>query len=488
MGNLKSISWKELVFLLILACFTGLFRMQSLHLPLDREEGTIAYMAKNMSQTVMPYRDIFDYRPPLIYSVYKAAFSIFGTDTDAIRYFTTIYIIFIILLLYMLARSVSSLSFYAMLATLIYSVYMNNYMMQGLGSYPEIFAQFPVLASLFFAAEAEKGYEHISFFISGFFAAAALAMDPGTIFFILAPALYIVFYLKKERLFSLAWYLAGFTALIFLVFSWLLYRGILREFINSVIMFGSFFAVNSVRGEAGELIKLGAGMFTSQNILPLAGIIYTGVSSFRKKEPAFCGILSMTFITLLAGVMIFRGLYPHYYLILTAIMPLAAALLLRDIFVWVKKKTSSASIAAVLMGALITVIIIFQAVIMKAPDYLRTGRYTIEYYYNVSAAADMINSDSGGVVRDKYFLFAWPNMPDLYFMTGAQAATKYIYSYPLGYFAGDRDAVTGVLFNHTPVWVVLEKGTYAAFQAFLDNYYRKVMDTPTITVYRNLVK
>jgi hypothetical protein len=140
------------------------------------------------------------------------------------------------------------------------------------------------------------------------------------------------------------------------------------------------------------------------------------------------------------------------------------------------------------MGALITVIIIFQAVIMKAPDYLRTGRYTIEYYYNVSAAADMINSDSGGVVRDKYFLFAWPNMPDLYFMTGAQAATKYIYSYPLGYFAGDRDAVTGVLFNHTPVWVVLEKGTYAAFQAFLDNYYRKVMDTPTITVYRNLVK
>jgi 4-amino-4-deoxy-L-arabinose transferase-like glycosyltransferase len=488
MENLKRISWKELVFLLILASFTGLFRIQSLHLPLDREEGTIAYMAKNMSQTVLPYRDIFDYRPPLIYSVYKAAFSIFGTDTDAIRYFTAIYIFFIIFLLYMLARGVSGSAFYAMLTTLFYSVYMNNYMMQGLGSYPEIFAQFPVLASLFFAAEAEKGYEHISLFISGFFAAAALAMDPSTVFFMFAPALYIVFYLKKKRFFSLAWYSVGYTALIFLVFSWLLYRGIFLEFIKSVIMFGSFFAVNSVRGEAAELIKLGSGMFASQNILPLAGIIYTGARAFRKKDSHFSGILFISFITLLAGVMIFRGIYPHYYLILMSVMPLAAALLLRDIFVWVKKETSSASLAAMLAGVLITGSILFQAVIMKAPDYLKTGRYTIEYYYSVGAAAEMINSDSGGVVRDKYFLFAWPNMPDLYFMTGAQAATKYIYSYPLGYFAGDRDAVTGVLFNHTPVWVVLEKGTYAAFQAFLDNYYRKVMDTPTITVYRNLMK
>jgi hypothetical protein len=44
------------------------------------------------------------------------------------------------------------------------------------------------------------------------------------------------------------------------------------------------------------------------------------------------------------------------------------------------------------------------------------------------------------------------------------------------------------LFNDRPVWAVLEKGKYKAFQAFLDNYYRKEMETETIAVYRNILK
>lgn len=488
MANSGRIYWKELIFLLVLASFIGFFRWQSLELPMDRDEGTIAYMAKNMSAASLPYKDIFDYRPPLIYHIYKTAFSIFGTSADGIRYFTMLYVIFTALLVYMLARSVSASAFYAMLSSLFYTVFLHNYMMQGLGSYPEMFAQFPILASILFAMTKEKDYEHVSFFLSGFLAATALAIDTTAIFFILAPALYCIFFCGKKRWNSLIWYLAGFLTLIFLAFNWLLYKGVLKEFFDDVISYGTYFIINGVHDSSFVIIKLGMGMFTLQNIVLIAGVLYTGVKAFRRSAAGYYMFLSAAFVTLFSGVMLFRGIYPHYYLILIPVMSLATAVMIKDAVLFMKKISGSKAAMAAATAAVLTAIITFQFFIMKALPYARSGRYTINYYFDLKAAAAMINGSSEGVVRGKNFLFGWPNMPEMYFMTGATAATKYVYSYPLELYKHDRDSVTGVLFNDRPVWAVLEKGKYKAFQAFLDNYYRKEMETETIAVYRNILK
>ncbi|MGD0565803.1 MAG: hypothetical protein ABSA34_00545, partial [Candidatus Goldiibacteriota bacterium] len=407
---------------------------------------------------------------------------------DSIRYFTMLYVFFTALLVYMLARSVSASAFYAMLSSLFYTVFLNNYMLQGLGSYPQIFAQFPILASILFAVQDEKGYEHVNFFISGFFAAAALAVDTTAIFFILAPASYIFLYCGKKKGHCLTWFLAGFFSLIAAVSGWLLYKGIAREFFDSVIAYGAYFAASGVQFSAFTIIKLGAGMFVMQNIILLAGTLYAGVLALKKPSSGYNAMLFISFVVLFSGVMLFKALYPHYYLILTPVMALAAAELIKDAALRLKKMWKSALPAAAAAGVIICGIMVFQYYIMKTDLYLKTGRLTIDYYYDLQAAGRLINSSSDGIERDKYFLFAWPNMPELYFMTGSQAATKYIYSYPLELYKQDRDSVTGVLFNHRPVWAVLERGKYNAFQAYLDNYYRKEMETGTIAVYRSLLK
>jgi hypothetical protein len=361
-------------------------------------------------------------------------------------------------------------------------------MMQGLGSYPEMFAQFPILASILFAMTKEKDYEHVSFFLSGFLAATALAIDTTAIFFILAPALYCIFFCGKKRWNSLIWYLAGFLTLIFLAFNWLLYKGVLKEFFDDVISYGTYFIINGVHDSSFVIIKLGMGMFTLQNIVLIAGVLYTGVKAFRRSAAGYYMFLSAAFVTLFSGVMLFRGIYPHYYLILIPVMSLATAVMIKDAVLFMKKISGSKAAMAAATAAVLTAIITFQFFIMKALPYARSGRYTINYYFDLKAAAAMINGSSEGVVRGKNFLFGWPNMPEMYFMTGATAATKYVYSYPLELYKHDRDSVTGVLFNDRPVWAVLEKGKYKAFQAFLDNYYRKEMETETIAVYRNILK
>ena len=120
MAEKDFIKKKELLFIFILMVFTVLFRAQGAHMPFDTNEGSFAYAAAQMSQGQILYKNIFEHRPPVIMSIYKAAFSMFGQSIEAIRTFTTIYIIAVMLLIYMLARAVWRSAFISMLAAFFY--------------------------------------------------------------------------------------------------------------------------------------------------------------------------------------------------------------------------------------------------------------------------------------------------------------------------------------------------------------------------------
>jgi 4-amino-4-deoxy-L-arabinose transferase-like glycosyltransferase len=57
----------------------------SLHYPFGRDQSVFAYVAQTMQHGGLPYRDVWDLKPPGIYAVYRAILALFGTSMTAVR-------------------------------------------------------------------------------------------------------------------------------------------------------------------------------------------------------------------------------------------------------------------------------------------------------------------------------------------------------------------------------------------------------------------
>lgn len=90
-------SW--LFFLVIIAAFS--LRIPSLSLPLDRDEGTYAYIGWSwLEKGRIPYKDVFDHKPPLPYLVYGLLSAIGGNNLFTIRVASLIYFFFTFIVFY----------------------------------------------------------------------------------------------------------------------------------------------------------------------------------------------------------------------------------------------------------------------------------------------------------------------------------------------------------------------------------------------------
>src|SRR4030095_5884077 len=61
-------------------------------LPLERDEGEYAYIAQRWMAGDVPYRDVFDQKPPGIFAFYAAAFALGGESPAAVRFAAQLWI------------------------------------------------------------------------------------------------------------------------------------------------------------------------------------------------------------------------------------------------------------------------------------------------------------------------------------------------------------------------------------------------------------
>ena len=73
--------------------------------PFTRDQGAFAYIADLMMNGGVPYRDALDLKPPGVYWVYQAAFTLFGRSELAVRLFETLYTLLSAATVYALAHA-----------------------------------------------------------------------------------------------------------------------------------------------------------------------------------------------------------------------------------------------------------------------------------------------------------------------------------------------------------------------------------------------
>jgi len=74
LGERRAVWWGRVVVVVGIAALGTLARLPTFRFPLDQDGSVFAYVAKVWSEGGLPYKDVWDHKPPLIYLAYRALF------------------------------------------------------------------------------------------------------------------------------------------------------------------------------------------------------------------------------------------------------------------------------------------------------------------------------------------------------------------------------------------------------------------------------
>jgi 4-amino-4-deoxy-L-arabinose transferase-like glycosyltransferase len=143
---------------------TLLLRMNFWDQPLQMDEGVYSYIGWGMFDGLVPYKDVFDHKPPGIYMLYAVAFLLLGPTALSVKVFGTIYTLGTVLAVFQVARKLAG-NAAGCLAALLYAIFSTGPNIQGGSVNTEVFMVLPyTLAAYSFLKVVETGRRDGYFF------------------------------------------------------------------------------------------------------------------------------------------------------------------------------------------------------------------------------------------------------------------------------------------------------------------------------------
>jgi len=155
-----------------------LLRLPTLYEPFGRDQGIFATIASGLLQGKIPYRDLWDHKPPGIYFLYALAFKVLGREMRSISLLDGLYTLFTLLFFFKLAKELFNRRV-AYLSTFLFAILASGIFFLGWWGrgQPEVFLLLPVLGLIYLlkpVAGEEKSL--FSFFFAGILGGIALSL------------------------------------------------------------------------------------------------------------------------------------------------------------------------------------------------------------------------------------------------------------------------------------------------------------------------
>jgi 4-amino-4-deoxy-L-arabinose transferase-like glycosyltransferase len=169
---------KTIVILTLILVLQITLRIPFLQEPLERDEGVYAYVAQRMLAGEVPYRDVFDHKPPAVYFIYAGIFKIFGESLSAIR----ISALFFSLITTLSVFAVGALLWgggAGLLSAFLYGLFSGGAYIHGSSANTESFMVLPVVLGLLFfmIGSRQRGTGKRGWFLgAGLFSGTALRL------------------------------------------------------------------------------------------------------------------------------------------------------------------------------------------------------------------------------------------------------------------------------------------------------------------------
>ena len=153
------------VALVAIFALTFLLRMNFWNQPLQMDEAVYSYVGWGMLDGLVPYKDVFDHKPPGIYLLYALAFLLFGPKALSIKVLATIYTLGTVLAVFLVGRKMAGERVGCM-AALLFGIFSCGPKIEGGGVNTEIFLVLPYTLAAYFLLRTvdTAGRRHYLFF------------------------------------------------------------------------------------------------------------------------------------------------------------------------------------------------------------------------------------------------------------------------------------------------------------------------------------
>ncbi len=138
----KQLQYSTLALLMAIMVLTWLLRMNFWNQPLQLDEGVYSYIGWGMLEGSVPYRDVYDHKPPGIYVLYSIAFLLFGTSALSVKIFASIYTLGTVLAVFLVGRKMAGAKA-GWVAALLFGIFSSGPRIEGGGVNTEIFMVLP---------------------------------------------------------------------------------------------------------------------------------------------------------------------------------------------------------------------------------------------------------------------------------------------------------------------------------------------------------
>ncbi|MFA4967310.1 MAG: glycosyltransferase family 39 protein [Candidatus Margulisiibacteriota bacterium] len=419
------------LFILVLQVF---LRLPFLLSPLDRDEGLYGYMGQRILAGEIPYRDVFDHKPPVVYYIYAAVIKFSGGSTLAIRTFTMLYG-----LLTTLAVFGAGLFLFGvgggLLAALIFAVFSGGPFIQGAFSNTEPFMLLPMVLALLFFLKAAKTKNSGWYFLAGLMSGLAFMIKQVSIFNFLVllgcsiwePEAKSLGSQKEPRL-SVAGSLLIFGFLIFPIIFTLYFalQGALPDFINCAFLVNRtylaaspvpFFFLDPKFGMSviWETIRENSVIW----ILSVFSLLAIVLNDRKRGNITLALWAVFSFFGMAMGKLFFG----HYFI------QMIPSLCLLSAYALIKIKESGNMAIKIIMAAVI-IIVTFSNFLYQFPFYSSYNPYQVveaQHGTRSFGIAYFASLSLKNKIRPQDDLFVWAAEPEVYFYLNKKALVRFPY-------------------------------------------------------------
>jgi len=301
-----------------------LLRASIIDIPLERDEGCFAYIAQQWRAGAVPYRDLFDHKPPGIYAAYATLQTCFGESISALRWGMFLHTLPMFVGLVLICRALTSDPYAELWACFASSVLLTCILFYGQSANCEMFAIAPGTLgfglALVSASERQRGRFSLAF-VAGICGGAALLYKHVALLYF-APSLVVAVTCGSDRFKRLCLMIVGSVCLPLLFALYFYLHGAWEEFVfcnwtynrlyagrNPLTLYPQLF-FKKVLPMTVTFIGFAAGCCVGT--IRLIGAAARGNGRFPR--PAAIATLVWVFVSWL---MIVPGgvFYPHYFLL-----------------------------------------------------------------------------------------------------------------------------------------------------------------------------
>lgn len=428
----------------------------SLTYPFGRDQGIYSYIGKLLLEGKIQYKYAFDLKPPGVHYVFAAAQSLLGESMFNMRVFDIFWQSCTGIVLFIITYNVTASKFAGMLSSFLYIFlyfrldYWHTLQADG-------FLNLPFSLSILFLITLDIHNSDLRVLFSGIFFAIAVLFKYTILIFL--PLLLLVFLLKDRKLVTGSikagiYFLLG-LGLVFIAILGLYYlTDSLEQFMNiqfvQIPLYARIgYSTESLGFIVANTLRLFFGSVYSPIILISALLM---VYLFRKKRTGYAMLIMIGWMLCsLVNLLIQWKFFVYHFLVIIPPFAVGAAVFISTIFKEVKRKYVPLLYAsAVILGIAFIVYASrpYYGSYNNLISYLAGVKNLEQLYIQNGTTADsafMISNTLKAVefvklnTREFDRIYVWGFDPLVYYLSGRDCISRFIYNYPLYWKGNNRD-------------------------------------------------